>query len=84
VRSLPANCRIRRSTATRNERQLADEFPDDDKVKSIVKRERAYIDDWMAEHSDEEQQDRPKRTLGAVETPEEFDDARSIFDDVDD
>ena len=64
-------------------RSLADEFADDDKVKSIIARERAYIDEWIAENSDEEQHDRPNRTLGAVETPEEFDDARSIFDDVD-
>lgn len=64
-------------------KSLADEFADDDKVKGIVKRECTYIDEWIAEHSDEEQQDRPTRTLGAVETPEEFDDARSIFDDVD-
>lgn len=58
-------------------------FADDDLVKGIFKRECAYLDEWISEHSEEEQQDRPKRTLGSVETAEEFDDARSIFDDVD-
>lgn len=62
---------------------LTSEFAGDEEVKSIVERETSYLNDWIAEHRDEEADDKPKRALGDVETPEEFDDSRSIFDDVD-
>lgn len=62
---------------------LTDEFIGDEEVKNIVDNETRHLDDWITDHTDDEADDRPKRTLGEVETPAEFDDSRSIFDDVD-
>ncbi len=62
---------------------LTDEFADDDEVRKIVKAETNRLDCWIAEHSEEDAEDKPGRTLGDVATPDEFDDNRSIFDDVD-
>jgi len=62
---------------------LTEEFAGDDEVKKIVERETNRLDCWIAENSEEEAGDKPGRTLGDVETPEEFDDGRSVFDDVD-
>jgi hypothetical protein len=64
-------------------RALTGEFAGDEKIKHIVEKETSYLNDWIAEHTDEEADGKPKRTFGDVETPEEFDDSRSIFDDVD-
>lgn len=62
---------------------LADEFPGNDEVNAIVDSETDRLNDWIAEHSDEEPDDKPARKLGEVETPDQFEDVRSIFDDVD-
>jgi Novel STAND NTPase 3 len=62
---------------------LTDEFPGDVEVKAIVDRETDLVNNWIAEHSEEEPDDKPRRKLGDVATPDQFEDARSIFDDVD-
>lgn len=62
---------------------LTDEFADDDEVEKIVKMETDRLECWIAEHSEDDAENKPGRTLGDVATPDEFDDNRSIFDDVD-
>lgn len=62
---------------------LAEEFPGDDEVNAIVDRETDRLNQWIAEASEEEPDDKPARKLGEVETPDQFEDVRSIFDDVD-
>jgi hypothetical protein len=64
-------------------RALTGEFAGDEKVKNMVEKETSYLNDWIAEHTDAEADGKPNRTFGDVEAPEEFDDSRSIFDDVD-
>jgi hypothetical protein len=64
-------------------RALTQEFIGDDEVKTIVDRERNRLDEWIAEHSENDADNRPRRVLGAVETAEPLDASRSIFDDVD-
>jgi Novel STAND NTPase 3/Restriction endonuclease len=62
---------------------LTNVFADDDEVEAIVKRETSRLNEWIVDNTEEEPEDKPSRTLGDVETPEEFHDARSIFDDID-
>jgi energy-coupling factor transporter ATP-binding protein EcfA2 len=62
---------------------LTKEFVDDDEVKTIVRRETNRLNEWIADHTEEEPADKPGRTLGDIETPDQLDDARSIFDDID-
>lgn len=64
-------------------RALTAAFEGDQVVKDIVDRETSHLYEWIAEHSEEEGDGKLKRTLGDVETLEELDDNRSIFDDVD-
>jgi hypothetical protein len=64
-------------------RALDKEFADDDDVRQVVEKETTRIDEWVAEHTDDESDDKPKRTLGDVDTSEEFDNSRSIFEDID-
>ena len=64
-------------------RVLADEFIGDEEVKAIVEMESDRLDDWIAQHSGDDVDNKPKRVLGAVETVEALDASRSIFDDVD-
>jgi hypothetical protein len=64
-------------------RALTTAFEGDQEVKDIVDRETSHLYEWIAEHSEEEGDGKQKRTLGNVETLEESDDNRSIFDDVD-
>jgi len=64
-------------------RALTAEFEGDQEVKDIVDRETNHLYEWIGEHSEEEGDGKPKRTLGDVGTLEEFDDTRSIFEDVD-
>lgn len=49
-------------------------------MKELVDRETRYLYDWIAEHSEQEADGKPERTLGDVETLEELDDSRSIFE----
>lgn len=62
---------------------LTSEFIDDDEVQTIVKRETSRLDEWIVDNTEEEPDDQPSRTLGDVEMPDQYDDTRSIFDDVD-
>jgi energy-coupling factor transporter ATP-binding protein EcfA2 len=64
-------------------RALGEAFPEDEGVRHIVERETDRANEWIAEHTDDEQDDKPKRTLGDVDTSEGFEDGRSIFEDVD-
>ena len=49
-------------------RALTAEFAGDEEVKEIVDKETSYLYDWIAEHSEEEADGKPKRTLGNLET----------------
>jgi hypothetical protein len=62
---------------------LPGQFPGDEDVKTIVEREIDRLNDWISDHSAEEPDEKPTRKLGDVGTPDHFEDARSIFDDVD-
>jgi hypothetical protein len=62
---------------------LTKEFSDDLEVAKIVERETERINVWIAEHTRNDRDDAPKRTLGDVQTSDEFKDERSIFEDVD-
>jgi energy-coupling factor transporter ATP-binding protein EcfA2 len=64
-------------------RALSKEFSDDEEVKDLVERETERVNDWVAEHTDDEPDDKPKRTLGDVDSSETFHETRSIFEDVD-
>jgi len=64
-------------------RALTGEFVGDDEVKEIVDMQSALVDEWIGEHTEEEPADKPRRTLGDVETLETLDESRSIFDDID-
>ena len=64
-------------------RVLTKAFAGDEEVKGIVDRETNSLYEWIGEHTPEEGDGKPDRKLGDVETVEQFDDSRSIFDDVD-
>jgi hypothetical protein len=64
-------------------RALSKAFPHGEEVKHIVERETGRANEWIAEHTDDEPEDKPKRTLGDVDTLEGFKDARNIFEDAD-
>jgi hypothetical protein len=62
---------------------LKKEFPDDPEVVEIVDRETERVNDWIAAQMSDEPDDAPKRKLGEVQTSDDFEDGRSIFEDVD-
>lgn len=62
---------------------LQREFSDDKGVEAAVEQQTEKLDEWVAEHSENDSGDKPERKLGDVETPDRIDDTRSIFDDVD-
>jgi len=64
-------------------RILQAEFAGDQEVKKIVDRETNYMYQWIGDHTPEEDDSKPSRKLGVLETVEQFDRNRSIFDDVD-
>lgn len=64
-------------------RTLRKEFGDYPEVVKIVERETEYANDWIAEHMPDQRDVAPKRTLGEVQTSDDFEDGRSIFEDVD-
>jgi len=56
---------------------------DDPEVDRAVLRETQRANNWIAEHGDDEEVERPGRSLGNVESLQTLDGSRSIFDDVD-
>lgn len=64
-------------------RTLKKEFSDDPEVVKIVERETERTNEWIRENMPDEPDEPPKRSLGDVQTSDEFKDGRSIFEDVD-
>jgi hypothetical protein len=64
-------------------RALTKEFTDDLDVVKIVEWETERVNNWIAENMPKKPDDAPKHTLGDVQTSDEFEDGRSIFEDVD-
>ena len=62
---------------------LKDEFMGDEDVEAMVEKQTESLNEWIADHSEDNSDDKPRRTLGDVETPDRIEDTRSIFDDVD-
>lgn len=62
---------------------LKDEFIRDEDVEGMVEKQTESLNEWIADHSEDNSDDKPGRTLGDVETPDRIEDTRSIFDDVD-
>lgn len=62
---------------------LKDEFIGDEDVEAMVEKQTESLNEWIADHSEDNSDDKPRRTLGDVETPDRIEDTRSIFDDVD-
>jgi hypothetical protein len=62
---------------------LKSEFIGDEDVEGMVEEQTERLNEWIADHSEDNSDDKPGRTLGDVETPDRIEDTRSIFDDID-
>lgn len=62
---------------------LKNEFIGDEDVEIIIAQQTERLDQWIADHSENNSDDEPGRSLGDLETPDLIGDTRSIFDDVD-
>lgn len=59
------------------------EFRGDSTAVSAIEREIGYAHQWAADHVQDEPDDAPKRELGEIQTSEDVESTRSIFEDVD-
>jgi len=62
---------------------LKSEFVGDADVESMVEKQSERLNEWVADHSKDDTDDRPERTLGDLDAAELTEATRSVFDDVD-
>lgn len=62
---------------------LKDEFVGDEDVEVIVDEQTNRLNEWVADHSEDDSDEKPRNTLGDVDQSDRIDVMRSIFDDVD-